>query len=75
LPNESALLQRDKKMNKNEQTACTRCGHDVEVVATVVPNQRGPGVVAWMCPACGTADSILVHRDDSWQTSVRQADY
>jgi hypothetical protein len=49
-------------MDRIEQEACTRCGHEpVERVTVVEPKDRHPGFVAWMCPVCGAADSLLVY--------------
>lgn len=48
-------------MDRKAEGRCDRCGHPIEVVATVMPLHGSPGVFAWVCPACNAADSVLVY--------------
>jgi hypothetical protein len=58
-------------MDGTTDAPCKRCGHTVERVTAVAPNQRDPGIVAWVCPACGAADSVLVYLPRDVTTQFR----
>lgn len=42
------------------QARCRRCGASMETVAEIAPFGNEPGLVAFLCSDCGTADSVLV---------------
>jgi hypothetical protein len=42
------------------QTVCRRCGRGMQTVATISPIGGKPGLVAFLCPACGSATSDLI---------------
>ena len=61
----NALTQGAANMIREKQTVCKRCGRQMDIVAEVPSLERGrPGLVAFLCEACGAADSILVYPDN-----------
>jgi len=47
-------------MRLAHQVVCGRCRHKIQMVATLEPYRRDPGLVAFVCAECDAADSILV---------------
>jgi hypothetical protein len=43
------------------QTICRKCGQPMQEVANISPIDRKPGPIAYLCPACGGAHSVLVY--------------
>jgi ribosomal protein L44E len=43
------------------QAQCRQCGQGMERVAVNAPFGSEPGLVAFLCPECGSTASMLVH--------------
>jgi hypothetical protein len=43
------------------QAMCQKCSQSMEAVAHISPRGGEPGLVAYLCPACGAAHSDLVY--------------
>jgi len=50
----------DATMKLANQVACRKCGRAMRTVAEIAPFGSGPGLVAFLCMECGTADSVLL---------------
>jgi hypothetical protein len=58
-------------MDKLPEANCGKCGHAIEVVASVLPVGAKPGLFAWLCPHCGVADSVLTYPAFAVQAATR----
>ena len=52
--------------------SCRRCGGAMQEVADIAPNEGAPGLRAFICNDCGTADSILIHSGTRFGTQKGQ---
>ena len=59
------------KVGKANQAVCERCGRAMQAVANIAPIGRSPGLVAFVCSACGATDSTLVYPANR----IRQVDH
>jgi predicted amidophosphoribosyltransferase len=56
-------------MRSFKQTVCRNCGEPMETVATIAPMCGSPGLVAFLCSACGGTKSDLVP-PEHWQVEA-----
>jgi len=48
-------------MQHGNQAQCQQCGQGMETVAEIAPFGAEPGLVAFLCPECGSTASTLVY--------------
>jgi hypothetical protein len=60
-------------MHLFKQDVCRRCHRAMETVAAIAPMCGKPGLLAFLCSACGSARSDLVY-PEQWQENHTYAE-